>query len=55
MKGSEWDGQESQAQRDRQEVLVAAQFARRKVKGALTELREALTSLDKILERMLER
>ena len=36
-----------QKQRERQEVLV---FLRRKTKGALTELREVLQSLDKLDE-----
>jgi len=54
MKGEERD-EEDQTQREKQEMCQAIQFARRKVKGALTEMREALSSLDKMAERMLER
>lgn len=43
---------ESDKERKRREVLTAAQFARRKVNGALAECREALQSLDKLMATM---
>lgn len=43
---------ESDKERKRREVLTAAQFAHRKVNGALTEVREALHSLDRLMQSM---
>lgn len=53
--GDRHEAAAQEEERQRQEVLTAAKFAHRKVKGALSEIQEALRSLDKVLHAMLDR